>query len=160
LVRLLDDALQQADRPARLHQSQPVELTALLGAAIRKHGRSDLAGAPTAISTFGDGRALANLFDNLIANALSSGSRAVLRLDRGTSAVVVHVDDDGPGVPRGDRAGVFHRRTGREACVTARQIARAHGGDIVISCSPEGGARFTVRLPLHSEQATELQVAS
>jgi signal transduction histidine kinase len=44
--------------------------------------------------------------------------------------------------------------------VIARQIARAHGGDIVVSSSPEGGARFTLRLPKLLEQENALQVAS
>ncbi len=46
------------------------------------------------------------------------------------------------------------RTAEREACIAARQIARNHGGDIFISSSPEGGARFTVHLPLHVETET------
>lgn len=170
LVRLLDDALAAADRKP-LQQIEPIDLTALLTHAAKRHGRTDLEGRPSAVYTLGERCALEQVFDILIANALSSGSRAVLRIDHGMTFAAIHVDDDGPGVPRAERAKVFERRTyrrldqsdktsEREACVTARQIARAHGGDILISCSSEGGARFTVHLPLHNGAETARMAAA
>jgi two-component system osmolarity sensor histidine kinase EnvZ len=170
LVRMLDDALAKADRkpPQRV---EPINLSALLAQASKRHGRTDLAGLPLAVHTRGDPDAVHQLFQILIANALASGSRAIVRIDHGTTLVAVHIDDDGPGVPRAERGMVFEQRTyrrlprserggEREACVTARQIARCHGGDILISCSPEGGARFTVHLPLHLETEPAHRAAS
>jgi signal transduction histidine kinase len=165
LVRMLDDALAKADRKPP-QQVASIDLTALLLQASKRHGRTDLAALPAAVHTLGDPVAIHHLFGILIANALASGSRAIVRIDHGTTLVAVHIDDDGPGVPRAERGLVFEQRTyrrqpspdrggEREACVTARQIARRHGGDIVISCSPEGGARFTVYLPLHLVEQPE-----
>ncbi|WP_439541277.1 ATP-binding protein [Hyphomicrobium sp.] len=164
LVRMLDDALAKAERKPPL-LVEPIDLTALIAHASKRHGRTDLAGNPDAVHTLGEPAAITQLFQILIANALASGSRAIVRIDHGTTLVAVHVDDDGPGVPRAERSQVFEQRTyrrlpaseraaEREACVTARHIARGHGGDILISCSPEGGARFTVHLPLHLEMET------
>jgi two-component system, OmpR family, osmolarity sensor histidine kinase EnvZ len=164
LVRMLDDALAKAERKPPL-LVEPIDLTALLTQASKRHGRTDLAGKSSAVHTLGDPAAITQLFQILIANALASGSRAIVRIDHGTTLVAVHVDDDGPGVPRAQRAVVFEQRTyrrlpasertaEREACIAARHIARNHGGDILISSSPEGGARFTVHLPLHVETET------
>jgi signal transduction histidine kinase len=165
LVRMLNDALAKADRKPPL-LVEPIDLTALLAQAGKRHGRTDLVGKPSAVHTLGDPAAISQLFQILLANALALGSRAVVRIDHGTTIVAVHVDDDGPGVPRAERAALFEKSTyrrlpasersaEREACVAARSIARAHGGDILISSSPEGGARFTVHLPLYVETEAE-----
>lgn len=173
LVQMLDEALAKADEKPP-HRVEPVNLSALLAQAGKRHGRTDLADLKPDVYTLGDPAAIYQLFQILITNALASGSRAIVRIDHGSSLVAVHVDDDGPGVPRAERSKVFEPRAyrrapqgqrapEREACVRARQIARSHGGDILISCSPEGGARFTVHLPLHIETidaGAELRVAS
>ena len=115
--------------------------------------------------------AIARAFEILVENALTNGSRASLSCDHGTSNVVVHVDDDGPGVPRSERTHVFDwhyymstppsQQVGcRAELVIARQIVRAHGGDIVVAASPLGGARYTVRLPLLSEHELVMAMAS
>ena len=68
-------------------------------------------------------------------------------------AVEVMVDDDGPGIPPERRESVFRPFESSAAGGTglgltiARDIARAHGGDIALSDSPLGGLRATVRVP-------------
>ena len=70
------------------------------------------------------------------------------------------VDDNGPGIPAHLREEVFkpflrldHARnqdrggTGLGLAI-ARDIARSHGGDIVLSDSPMGGLRAIVRVPV------------
>ena len=70
------------------------------------------------------------------------------------------VDDDGPGIPperRDEAFRPFHRldegrnlQTGGSGLglAIARDIARAHGGDILLDKSPLGGLRATIRLPV------------
>jgi two-component system osmolarity sensor histidine kinase EnvZ len=70
------------------------------------------------------------------------------------------VEDNGPGIPEPRREEAFrpfHRLDeGRNlqsggsglGLAIARDIARAHGGDIVLSESPLGGLKATVRLPV------------
>ena len=75
------------------------------------------------------------------------------------SGIEIIVDDDGPGIPPEDRERVFDRLARLDAArsrdrggaglglAIARAIVEAHGGEIWISRSPEGGARFVMELP-------------
>ena len=68
----------------------------------------------------------------------------------------VSISDHGPGIPPAAAETVFSKfaqlgpRTSGAGLglYIARTIARAHGGEVVLSASPSGGACFTVRLPL------------
>jgi signal transduction histidine kinase len=76
-----------------------------------------------------------------------------------SSAVVITVADSGPGVAPADRPRVFEpfwRGADQQASgapgaglglAIARQIARAHGGDIDLDESTTGGALFRITLP-------------
>ncbi len=97
---------------------------------------------------------------NLIDNALKHGTCATVSLDLEARFAEIHVDDDGPGIPAAMREEAFRpfRRLdeGRNlqsggvglGLSIARDIARAHGGDLTLSDSPQGGLRATIRLPL------------
>jgi two-component system osmolarity sensor histidine kinase EnvZ len=83
-----------------------------------------------------------------------------VRLVRDERFVQICVDDDGPGIPEERREEAFrpfHRLDeGRNlqaggvglGLAIARDIARAHGGDLFLDKSPEGGLRAVVRLPV------------
>ena len=66
----------------------------------------------------------------------------------------VTVDDDGPGIPAADREGAFRPfRSGAPGgtglgLAIARDIVRAHGGDLMLEESPLGGLRARLRLPV------------
>ncbi len=172
LVQMLDDALLLSRPVPAVERLEPVNLSDLLGGLARRRGttRLELRIRPRPFLTLASQPALDRALEILIDNALSSGVRAVVECDCGTSTVLVHVDDDGPGVPRSERTQVFEwryymstpptRQSGRADLVIARQILRAHGGDIVVGCSPQGGARFSAQLPLLGEHEAELAQAS
>ena len=95
-------------------------------------------------------RALTNLVDN----AQRHATRVAVGLQAQRRQVQVLVDDDGPGIPSDKREAVFRAfesgsggRTGLGLTI-ARDIVRAHGGDIVLEASPLGGLRARVWLPL------------
>lgn len=159
LVRQLDAAVAQA-AIKKPHNVEAIELDALLAGCVKTHGRTHLVRMRAPVHTIGTRGEIATLFDILIANAVHNGARAIVRMDHGATLAAIHVDDDGPGVARPHRERIFSPRApagpdGTDADASlrsygeARRIARAHGGDIRVSSSPEGGGRFTVHLPLH-----------
>ncbi len=97
---------------------------------------------------------------NLVANAVRHGDHVALRAIREQRFVSIHVDDDGPGIAAEHREVVFRpfyrldeARNQDESgaglgLAIARDVARAHGGDINLSASPMGGLRASVRVPV------------
>ncbi len=104
--------------------------------------------------------AFKRLLANLVSNAQKYGGAIRLGVARDQRFLTIHVDDDGPGIPAAEREDVFrpfYRRdearnqdeggTGLGLAI-ARDIARAHGGDILLAESPMGGLRASVRVPV------------
>jgi two-component system osmolarity sensor histidine kinase EnvZ len=104
--------------------------------------------------------AFRRLMTNLVSNAARYGDRIAIRATHDARYLIVMIDDDGPGIPADQREEVFRPffrldearnvdsgGTGLGLAI-ARDIARAHGGDIMLADSPLGGLRATVRLPV------------
>jgi len=104
--------------------------------------------------------ALKRALANLVTNAVNYGGGALVRLAPPADGVVrIDVDDDGPGIPPGELDRVFepfhrgepsrNRETGGVGLglPIARNILRAHGGDVTLANRPSGGVRATVTLP-------------
>ncbi|HEY0572097.1 MAG TPA: ATP-binding protein [Enterovirga sp.] len=103
--------------------------------------------------------AFRRLLFNLVSNAARHGETIAISANHETRWLVVNVDDDGPGIPPEARSEVFkpfvrldEARNQDEGgsglgLAIARDIARSHGGDVVLGDSPLGGLRATVRLP-------------
>ncbi|WP_219468991.1 sensor histidine kinase [Nonomuraea rhizosphaerae] len=94
--------------------------------------------------------------DNLLDNAAVHGSAAItVTVETGEEAVVLAVQDDGPGVPPEDREamfGRFRRRSGSPGSglglTLVRQQATLHGGGATLGVPLDGpGTRAEVRLP-------------
>lgn len=97
---------------------------------------------------------------NLVMNAVRFGGTVTVAGRRDDEQLTVFIDDDGPGIRPEDREIVFrpflrldmarnqdHAGTGLGLAI-ARDIARGHGGDILLSESPLGGLRATVAIPV------------
>ncbi len=122
--------------------------------------RQEPAGEAPGVIVRGSGSALRRAVDNLVANALKfspAGGLVRLTLERDGAApgrVRVLVSDEGPGVPPEERTKIFEPfyRTRKAGGGTglglpiAREVARQHGGDILLLPS-ERGARFALELP-------------
>ena len=113
-----------------------------------------------AARVLGDPRYLERLVRNLGDNAAHhAAGRVDLSLAASDGHVSLIVDDDGPGIPAADRDRVFERFVrldeGRDrgeggsglGLAIAREVARAHGGEVTLADSPLGGLRAEVRLP-------------
>jgi signal transduction histidine kinase len=120
------------------------------------------------VSFAGDGRlpypcrriAIRRCITNLIENAIKYGRQAELSIEATRTEIMIHVDDRGPGIPEQSREEVFRPFYRLEASrsrdsggsglglTVARTVARAHGGDVILSGRPGGGGlRATIVLP-------------
>jgi two-component system sensor histidine kinase BaeS len=110
-----------------------------------------------------DAARIEQILNNLFSNALRytpEGGRIILTLNRAPGIVELLVKDSGPGIPDESLAHLFERfyraDTSRSrsdggtglGLAIARQLARAHGGDLSAANHPAGGAVFTLRLPV------------
>jgi signal transduction histidine kinase len=141
VVDLGDVATAEAARPRRV----PVGVTV--------DGRTRVVGSAAHLA-----RVVANLVDNAARHA-ESRVRVTVGNASGDGAVRLTVDDDGPGIPPGDRARVFERFTrlddarARDAggaglgLAVVRSIVGRHRGQVRIRNGPLGGAQLRVVLP-------------
>ncbi len=138
-------------------QAQPVDLTALLedvaSAARRTGAQVELDGPMGMVLNLRPGAAR-RAVTNLVDNARRHGRQIRLSIEPQERGVQVIVDDDGPGIAPERRESVFRPfesgalgGTGLGLTI-ARDIVRAHGGDIVLGDSPLGGLRARMRLPI------------
>jgi signal transduction histidine kinase len=96
---------------------------------------------------------------NLLNNAVKYGGGARVSLVLLPAEVRVSIDDDGPGIPEGEMERMFqpfqrldrsrNRETGGTGLglTTARTVAHAHGGEIVLANRAGGGLRAELVLP-------------
>jgi len=139
-------------------QAEPVDLSRMLeevAAGARRAGALvTLNVAPGLVLKLRENaarRAITNLVDNASRHA---GRVELAAAPAGTRGVNVMVDDNGPGIPPDRRESVFRPFESDAAGGTglgltiARDIVRAHGGEIVLEDSPLGGLRARIRLPI------------
>jgi signal transduction histidine kinase len=112
-----------------------------------------------------DGTRIRQVFSNLLDNAVKHSpatSPVAARMEIEGDSVVVHVTDEGPGLPADELERIFDRFVrGRGSTVQGtglglhicRQIVDAHDGQIWAESAEGRGATFTVRLPLVSSTA-------
>ncbi len=117
------------------------------------------AGVPYAL---GDPHQLMQVFLNLILNAEHAIREARdkgtlrIRLGKGDNSVWVSFHDDGPGIPKESLPSIFDpfyttKRPGRGTGLglsICKSVMKEHNGSVEAANSPEGGAVFTVTLPV------------
>jgi signal transduction histidine kinase len=106
---------------------------------------------------------LEQILTNLLSNAMRytpAAGQVELVLASTPTTVLVSVHDSGPGIPAESLPYIFGRfyrvdksRNRSEGgsglgLAIARQLARAHGGDLTVTNHPSGGAVFTLTLPI------------
>jgi len=139
-------------------QAEPTNLSALLedvGAGARRAGARIEVTAPPGLTLMLRSDAMRRAITNLVDNARRHASRVTLSATAPDGrSVIVTVDDNGPGIAPLRRESVFRPFESGAAGGTglgltiARDIVRAHGGDIALENSPLGGLRARIRLPV------------
>jgi signal transduction histidine kinase len=170
LVRMVEGLLQVARLESGAHPMarEDVALARLVESAMaalevqaKEAGvRFEVQGADALPSVRGDPDKLAQLFLNVLDNAVKHSPRGAtvhVRGSRDNGAVIVRVRDAGSGLPEGAQTRLFQRfyrgdnaqRDGAGlGLAIAQAIAQAHGGSIRASNVDGGGAEFSVRLPV------------
>jgi len=164
LQQLVDDLLLLArmnERPAHTAPYSALDLVRdVAGRRRRVPVEVDEAhGADADTPCLGDGPAVARAVDHVVANAARhAATQVVVSLDAGPDTVIIHVDDDGPGIAPADRDRVLQRferldearsRDGGGSglgLAVAVDVAAAHGGSVAIGDSILGGARVSLEL--------------
>ncbi len=143
------------------------ELLAQLAAAFRMRVgdrvKIEVAVPDEPVSVYGGQDRLAQVFENLLDNAVSfspDGGRVLVQLARSDGDVVVSVGDEGPGIPEHHRERIFRRffsyRPGGEdgerphtglGLAIVKAIVEGYGGSVTAEPGAIGGALIVVRLP-------------
>lgn len=193
--RFLQQIVQEVDRLGRLAQ-ELLDLSALESGAVqlqmeelrateilaevarrfgpvarRKRIRLEVGGEDAAIVA--DRERLLQALGNLVDNALKftpPGGEVRLRAEGRADAVVLAVEDTGPGIPPDHLPRVFERfyrvdpsrarqsgGAGLGLAIT-KHIALSHGGRVEAANRPQGGARFTIVLPDPSRPRDALEL--
>lgn len=153
------DFLRGADSHEGRH---PVDVNALLQALQQDAedvGRAVTVSGSAKAHFTGQPQALRRCLSNLIENAIRYGGRASITVADDARELTIRIHDAGPGIPENQLERVFEpfyrlersraRSTGGSGLglAIARNIARAHGGDVTLRNDPEGGLEATLRLP-------------
>ncbi len=129
-----------AEDSARAGRALPVEIEEGLIIAVRRD-------------------ALKRAVHNLITNGFKYAGRVWLSGKRVENRVEITVDDDGPGIDpakyddalkpfvRLDEARSQNKPGVGLGLSVVRDVARIHGGDVVLARAPQGGLRATIRIP-------------
>ncbi len=162
MERLIEAYLSFA-RGEGAEQAQPTDLSAFLAelAAVARRGGADItlaidAGLTVPLRADAFRRAITNLLDNARRHARHVTLAACRAGERpaGAHMVQITIDDDGPGIPPDRREAAFRAfesaTTGGTGLglTIARDIVRAHGGEITLEDSPIGGLRARIQVPV------------
>jgi len=154
---LLLSARAQPGVPRR--PASQIDLLALVGEEAQAVG-AQVAG--DSLRFAGEGAMLRHMVRNLLVNARLHGGGGAIRVEvrQIEGQAVIAVEDDGPGVPEGERERIFapfYRSPGPRipgdtglglGLALVRQVARYHAGDVVYIARQPTGSRFEVRLPV------------
>lgn len=152
IVQLIDDLMVLARSKLRKDDLEPTSIAAVARAAWDNVVIDDrcLDIDPALGTIDGNPGLLTELLENLFRNALEHGGEEVC-IRVGPLEGSFYVEDDGPGIPPGERSHIFqHGYTTNEngtgmGLSIVSEVAAAHGWTVRATDAPSGGARFEFR---------------
>jgi signal transduction histidine kinase len=162
MEHMISDTLDFLRGEARKEANAPLDINALLYTLA-----DDMAALGQSVDIQGEAmeplparpQALKRCLSNLLENAVRYGNHAHIRVEDSPRELVIRIEDDGPGIAEDKLEEMFepfsrgedsrNRATGGVGLglTIARNLARAHGGEVILSNRAEGGLRVTVTLP-------------
>ena len=163
--------LARIDAGIETEERSTVDLGGLLSAIVEGYRlragagpRVELGPAPGPVPVRGVPERVTAVFENILDNALSfspRGGTVRVELTHHAGWVVATITDEGPGLPAGSEELIFSRfysyRPGEGksddghtglGLALVKAIVEGYGGSVGAATRPEGGAVFTVRLPV------------
>jgi signal transduction histidine kinase len=146
------------NRPLQRERVRIGDVLAGAAAAVKRPAgvKVEVEAGPELPDVDGDPVQLRQVFVNLLENAVYAASPdggVAVRAHASNGAIEIAVEDTGPGVDAATQRRLFEPLiTTKEKGIglglaLVKKIAERHGGSVSYSDRPEGGARFTVRLP-------------
>jgi two-component system, OmpR family, sensor kinase len=163
--------LERADVSLKVHAHNFTTLIPAIAETVGRNTRPDLQISADIQGDAQEVRCDAHLMETVLKNLLYNAARYAKRSIGVTfrcdaSANRLFVDDDGPGIPEADRRRVFEsfvqleRTAGRKTgfglgLAIVKRAIEWHGGQVSVTESPLGGARFCVVWPVMSLRRDE-----
>jgi signal transduction histidine kinase len=169
LVTLVDDLgdLEAIERPGFATAQDSIELgdiarrvAGLLALKAADHSISiTVPSADKLVPAAAEFRRVLQIMINLVTNAIRyspDGTSITITVSQNEEHSQIAVSDEGGGIHGEDREKIFNKfeRLGRSGdggsglgLYISRQLARAMGGDLVVTTAEQGGAKFTLTLP-------------
>jgi PAS domain S-box-containing protein len=151
---IVDDTLTLARQGRAVDDVDRVDAGALVEECWRMVGATDAGADLEIVEPFrlrADPDRLRHALENLLGNAVTHGGEAVTVRVGPDGEAGFYVEDDGPGIPPDERERVFEPGHSTTADGTGfglaivRRVADAHGWEVAVSESADGGARFEFR---------------
>jgi len=166
---LIDDMLTYAKSGEPNHPVELIDVTSFIETYAKDAPRPlplRMDGGGQEFLIAADPKALTRVFNNLIDNAVKYGAGASLVCQQSEAGFVVHIDDEGPGIPEHELTKVLEpfyrletsrsRQTGGSGLGLgiADSLLRALGGQLTLSNRSPSGLRATVSFPSAIEVAS------
>ncbi|MFC7189174.1 sensor histidine kinase [Halocatena marina] len=160
---LIDDLLTLAREGQMVGETEVVPLDTVVNATLSAdHDEMTVEIESETYTVKADPGRLQQLFENLFKNAVEhAGPDVTIRVGPLEEETGFYIEDDGPGIPPSVREHVFESGYTRSSSGTGlglaivKSIANAHGGDVSVTDSENGGARFEIVIDDEPSRASE-----
>jgi signal transduction histidine kinase len=177
MLRRVQDLMLMArlESPGQQLEAAVIDIAAVVRACVdgfaslaAERGLQLQVSVPEALPAMADEEKVVSVVSNLVANAIRharADGTVRCSVTAASGRMTLEVADDGPGVAHDQRETIFERyRRGTRSSGTGLglaivgEIAALHGGSVAVGDAPEGGALFTVELPLRTPRPASASV--